>query len=232
MRWPGRALFLAIGVAAVFFAADLAAWNISIHLTKLANASLFGNVSSFAFAAWGLWLTRRRPAGTQAVGLLLAAAGSALLMTQSAALGADHLSGDLLALLAGILYAFYLILVERARLTIQPIPLLVFASAVGALVLLPTAMAMGERVLPHSWPPLIALAIGSQVIGQGLLVFAIGEVPPLVVALALLTQPAISAAIGWAVYGETMGWRDWTGAAAIAAALVLVRLRPDATAPT
>ena len=93
-------------------------------------------------------------------------------------------------------------------------------------------MAMGERVPPHSWPPLIALAIGSQVIGQGLLVFAIGEVPPLVVALALLTQPAISAAIGWAVYGEKMGWRDWTGAAAIAAALVLVRLRPDATAPT
>jgi drug/metabolite transporter (DMT)-like permease len=42
----------------------------------------------------------------------------------------------------------------------------------------------------------------------------------------LLTQPAISALIGWLAYGETLGPLDWIGAFAIAAALVLVRL-PD-----
>ena len=61
-------------------------------------------------------------------------------------------------------------------------------------------------------------------IGQGLLVYAIGALPPLVVGLTLLTQPAISALIGWLVYGETLSPLDWVGAAAIAAALVLVRL--------
>ena len=61
-------------------------------------------------------------------------------------------------------------------------------------------------------------------IGQGLLVYAIGYVPPLVVGLALLTQPAISAFVGWLAYGETLSPLDWIGAAAIAAALVLVRL--------
>ena len=48
--------------------------------------------------------------------------------------------------------------------------------------------------------------------------------PPLVVGLALLTQPAISAFVGWIAYGETLSPLDWIGAAAIAAALVLVRL--------
>ena len=48
--------------------------------------------------------------------------------------------------------------------------------------------------------------------------------PPLVVGLALLTQPAISAFVGWVVYNETLSPLDWVGAAAIALALVLVRL--------
>jgi drug/metabolite transporter (DMT)-like permease len=85
--------------------------------------------------------------------------------------------------------------------------------------------------MPHAWLPLFALAIGSQVIGQGLLVYALGHVPPLVVGLALLTQPAISAAIGWLAYGETMTRLDWAGALGIGVALVLVRLRDRARRP-
>ena len=77
----------------------------------------------------------------------------------------------------------------------------------------------------------VALAIGSQVIGQGLLVYALGHVPPLVIGLALLTQPAISAAIGWFAYGETMTPLDWAGAVGIGVALVLVRLRDRTRKP-
>ena len=59
VHWPGKALGILIAFAAFFFAADLAAWHIGIHMTKLGNATLFGNVASFAFAGWGLWLTRQ-----------------------------------------------------------------------------------------------------------------------------------------------------------------------------
>ena len=225
VHWPGRRIFLILSGAALFFAADLAAWHAGIRLTKLSNAALFGNFASFAFAAWGLWLARRWPAPTQALALMLAAIGCALLMSESAELSTAHLRGDLLALLAGAFYFFYLVGIERVSDSIRPLPLLAIATAMGALFLLPAAVAMGETVVPHRWGPLLVLAIGSQVIGQGLLVFAIGEVPPLVVGLAFLTQPAISAAIGWVVYGEGLSPRDWTGAVAIAVALVLVRLR-------
>lgn len=225
VRWPGWRIFLILSGAAVFFAADLAAWHAGIRLTKLSNAALFGNFASFAFAAWGLWLARRWPAPLQGLALLLAAVGCALLMSESAELSRAHLEGDLLALLAGAFYFLYLVGVERVSDAIKPLPLIAIATGVGALSLLPAAIAMGETVVPERWAPLVALAIGSQVVGQGLLVFAIGEVPPLVVGLAFLTQPAISAAIGWIVYGEGLSLRDWIGAVAIAVALVLVRLR-------
>jgi drug/metabolite transporter (DMT)-like permease len=222
---PRKGLMIAIALAAFFFAADLASWHAGILLTKLGNATLFGNISSFFFAAWGLWLARKWPSNLQAVALSLAAGGCGLLMWGSAELSAAHLRGDLLAVLAGLLYTGYLILVERTRGQLQPLPLLFLASLFGALFLLPAAMVAGERIIPDDWTGLFALALCSQVIGQGLLVYALGHVPPLVVGVAMLTQPALSALLGWLYYGEAFTPRDWTGAAMIVGALILVRLK-------
>lgn len=224
VHWPGKALGILIAFAAFFFAADLAAWHMGIHMTKLGNATLFGNVASFAFAAWGLWLARSWPSPVQAAALILAAVGAALLMSSSAELSVRNLHGDMLALFAGLLYAGYLIAVERARGKLAPLPLLFLSSVMGAAMLLPFSILIGEKVIPDDWTFAIILAISSQVIGQGLLVYAIGGLSPLVVGLTLLTQPAISALVGWAVYGETLQPLDWIGAFAIAAALVLVRI--------
>ena len=66
VHWPRPRSCRLVAVAAFFFAADLAAWHAGIHMTKLANATLFGNVSSFAFAAWGLWLARSWPTRSRA----------------------------------------------------------------------------------------------------------------------------------------------------------------------
>ena len=224
IHWPPRRLALLAAFAGFFFAADLAAWHIGIGMTKLGNATLFGNVSSFAFAAWGLWLARRAPTPVQALALGLAAAGAALLMGSSAELSIRHFKGDLLALCAGLLYTGYLIAVQKARGALKPLPLLFLSSAFGAAMLLPFSLLLGEQIIPGDWTYVLLLAIGSQVIGQGLLVYGIAYVSPLVVGLVLLTQPAISGLVGWLVYGETLGPLDWMGAAAIAAALVLVRL--------
>jgi drug/metabolite transporter (DMT)-like permease len=224
VHWPGKKLALLVASAGFFFAADLAAWHIGIHMTKLGNATLFGNVSSFAFAGWGLWLARRWPSRMQGAALGLAAVGAALLMGSSFELSPRHFAGDLLALFAGLLYTGYLIAVQRARGSLKPIPLLFLSSAFGAVMLLPVAIVFGEQVIPHDWTYVLLLALGSQVIGQGLLVYGIGHVPPLIVGLTLLTQPAISAFVGWTAYGERLSPLDWVGAIAIAAALVLVRL--------
>src|SRR4029450_13592771 len=95
VHWPGRALGIIVAFAAFFFAADLAAWHVGIHMTKLGNATLFGNVSSFAFAGWGLWLARRWPSPLQGTALALAAVGAALLMGSSFELSPRNLTGDL-----------------------------------------------------------------------------------------------------------------------------------------
>jgi len=224
VHWPGRKLAGIAIVAGFFFAADLAAWHAGIHLTKLGNATLFGNTSSLIFAIWGLWMARKRPSLAQAGALGLAVLGALLLMGSSAELSMANVRGDMLCLIAGILYTGYLIAVQKARRSLQPLPMLFIASSFGAVMLLPVSFALNEQIVPADWTFVFILALSSQVLGQSLLVYAIGSLPPIVVGLTLLTQPAISALVGWIAYGETLSPLDWIGAFAIAGALVLVRL--------
>jgi drug/metabolite transporter (DMT)-like permease len=223
-HWPSRPLIIAILVAAIFYVLDLAAWNVGIRMTKLGNATLFGNTGSFVFAIYGLLLAHRLPSARQAGALVLAIGGAALLMNSSYELSPKNFTGDILTLVAGLLYGGYLIFMERARTVLQPVPLLLLATLFGAPMLFGISAGMGERIWPHDWTPLIVFALSSQVVGQGLLVYSIGTLPPLVVALGLLTQPVVSATVGWIAYGEGLSAMDGIGALAIAAALVLVRL--------
>lgn len=221
---PGWAIGATIVVGGFFFAADLAAWHMGIKLTKLANATLFGNTSSLLFPVYGFIVARMLPRKLQVLALLLATSGAALLLGNSYELSPQHLKGDLLAILAGIFYTFYLIAIDRARQTLKPLPVLALATIAGAGPLLAFSLLLGEQVMPDDWTPLILLSLGSQVIGQGLLVYAMGHLSPIVVGLGLLTQPAVTALVGWLVYDERLSLTDGAGALLICAALVIIRL--------
>ncbi|HEX8654274.1 MAG TPA: DMT family transporter [Allosphingosinicella sp.] len=229
--FPGWAILATIAVGGLFFAADLAAWHEGILRTKLANATLFGNSSSLLFAVYGFIVVRALPSRIQAGAIALALVGAVLLLGGSYELSPQNFTGDLLAILAGFFYCFYLIAVDRARRTMAPMPVLAIATAAGALPILLFAIALGEQVMPGDWTPVILLSAGSQLFGQGLLVYAMGHLSPVVVGVGLLTQPVAAAAIGWAAYGETFGPVDLLGALLIAAAMVMIRLPPPGLHP-
>lgn len=227
---PRRAMWIA-AIAGIFFALDLATWHIGILHTKIANATLFGNCASLLLVLWGVFLTRTLPRGWQALAVLLAFAGSALLMGQSYEISRDYLFGDLLSLLAGVLYTCYVILMQRVRDTVAPWTALGIASIVCIPVLLGTALALGEAIMPRDWTPLILLALISQVVGQGLIIWSLPRFSPLVLGLTLLVQPAIAALAGWLMFDELLGPVDIFGGMLVGAALVLIRLPSRRAAP-
>lgn len=230
-RTPPRPATLIAAIAGIFFALDLAAWHIGILHTKIANATLFGNCASLLLVLWGVLLTRTLPRGWQALAVLLAFAGSALLMGQSYEMSRDYLFGDLLSLLAGMLYTCYVILMQRVRGTLAPWTALGIASIVCVPILLGTALALGETIVPRDWTPLILLALTSQVVGQGLMIWSLPRFPPLVLGLTLLIQPAIAALAGWLMFGELLGPVDIFGGMLVGAALVVIRLPNRAARP-
>eukprot|EP01136_Pigoraptor_vietnamica_P045712 Opistho-1_new@24015 len=218
-----KGLGLTLFFAGIAFAADLASWHVGILHTTLANATLFGNSATLMFPIWGFLIARAWPTRQQGIALALAAAGAVMLLGRSYSLSPQNMVGDLLCLLAGALYTVYFILMTRARSAMTPLSALALSSAVGALPLLLFAVALGEQIWPHNWGVLVGLALASQVFGQGLLIYALGHLSPLVVGIALLSQPVIAGTIGWVVYGERLGVPDFIGAILVAIALVLVR---------
>lgn len=225
---PGRlrrGLWIALGLSGLAFAIDLGSWHLGILRTTLANATLLGNSATLFYPIYGFLIVRAWPTRTQGLALLLALGGAALLMGRSYQVDPRHLAGDLLCLLAGILYTVYFVTMARVRDTMAPLPALALSSVASIAPLLFLSWLLGEQIWPHHWLPLVGLALLSQVLGQGLMIYALGQLSPLVVGIALLTQPMVAATIGWLVYDERLGAADLVGAALVAVALVLVRER-------
>lgn len=229
-----RGLWGVLVIAGVAFAGDLASWHIGIVRTTLANSTLFGNSATLIYPIYGFIAARMWPTRPQAAALLLAAGGGGLLLGRSAELSSRHLAGDLFCLLAGVLYAVYFIFMARAREAMAPLSALALSSLATIPPLLMLAFALGEQVMPHNWWPLVALAVVSQLIGQGLMIYALGHLSPLIVGIALLIQPVVAATLGWIIYDERLAAADLFGALLVAVALVLVRggaNKPEALAP-
>jgi drug/metabolite transporter (DMT)-like permease len=224
-----RKMLLAIALGGVFFALDLSSWHVGIGFTRLGNAALFGNSGSLILMVWGFVALARWPRTREWLAVLAALAGAAILLGRSFEVSTQTLIGDLFCLLAGLLYAGYLLILQDARRVLTSWRLLSWSSAAGVPVLLIVALLHGEPVWPHDWRPLVALAFSSQILGQGCLVYSLRHFSPLAIGLALLTQPAIASLAGWLAFGERLGAIDIVGMALLAVALVLARVAREST---
>ncbi len=214
-----------VALGAVTFALDLASWHIGIGMTRLGNATLFGNAGSIVLLFWGFIAARMLPKGLEWLAIVFALAGAAILMGRSLEISNATLIGDLFCLAAGLLYAVYLLTLQGARGAFGSWSLLVWVSLFGCPVLLGLAVLLGEPVWPGDWTPVIGLFVVSQLIGQGLMVYSLKYFPPLVVGLALLTQPAVASLYGWLAFGEVLSGLDVVGMVMVGAALAVSRAK-------
>ena len=102
------------------------------------------------------------------------------------------------------------------------------SGTVVALILLPIALASGERFVPftaHGWLLLAGLALISQVAGQSLIAYALAHLPGTFASVALLMQAVMAAVLAWLLLGEAL-----TALAIAGGVLVLIGIRIAHTA--
>lgn len=217
----------ALLIAGIFFAADLSFWHVSILWTTVANATLLANLAPFFVAAYMVFVKRHKLGHPTLAALLCAALGIALLTAQNVDLGGIRLRGDILGVVTAACYAGYMLSVAKARTQSGAMHVNLYTSAIAALLLFIIMFALGEKVIPSNlggWGPLLGLALISQVLGQGLIVYAFAHLPITFGALSLLLQPVLAAAIAWFLFGEAMTMTEMLGGAIVLFAIVLARL--------
>ena len=225
-----RGLLFAAGIC---FALDLCFWHASIALTSVANATVLANLTPVVVVLFYWLVLRQRPTMRFALGALLALAGAIGLAVAStgskgAAAGRSVLLGDLYGLITAVAYAGYLLAVARARASVSALRVTFVSTAVAMLVTGAVGLAFGENFWPATgsgWAVLAGLALLVHVLGQGGIIWALGQLPASLSSVVILIQPVVAAGLGWLWLGEALGVLDALCAALVLGGVLICRRR-------
>lgn len=216
-------------LAGLAFAGDLMCWHLAILNTSVANATFFATTSPIWVFLFGFLFLRTHVERTSVVGLGLCLLGGVTLIGETVSLSPDRLRGDLAGIVTAVFFATYVLAVSAARqrgvaagrVTLQ-------LSAISAAVLLVVTLALEERILPGSgggWAALLALALISQVAGQGLVALVLGRLPANFSSLVIFLEAVAAAALGWVVLGEALSPTQYLGGVMIFGGIWFARPR-------
>jgi drug/metabolite transporter (DMT)-like permease len=199
---------------------------LSVAFTSVANATLLANMTPVVVTAGAWALLGERITGRFLAGLALALAGTSMLVGNSLDLGRRFVIGDGFGLVTAMFYGSYLLSVAGLRARYATARIMYASTAISAVILLPLAIASGESIVPltpRGWLILIGLAWICQVLGTGLIAYALGHLPASYSSLVILVQPLAASMFGWLVLGETLGSLQMAGGVAVLNGILLAR---------
>jgi drug/metabolite transporter (DMT)-like permease len=214
-------------VSGIFLGFDLAIWHRAIHWIGAGLATVLGNTQVIwvGIAAWVLH--SERPRRSVLLGAPLAFAGMILVsgLGRPDAYGEHPLRGTLFGVATGLAYAVFLLLFRRSTsrhetpftaFLVCTIGTAVATGVVGGVV--------GELDVSWSWPAhgwLIALALGSQVVGWLLIGYALPRLPAVETSVLLLLQPMATVLWGYLLFSEDLSAVQWLGVALVLSGVAL-----------
>lgn len=188
-------------VAGIFLALHFASWITSLRLTSVAASAVL--VSLSPVFAWGFSriFLGERPARRQAVGIVLAIAGAAVIALGDAShAGRGALVGDLLALVGAAFGGAYFVIGRRLRADLGLVAYIAPVYGVAAVVLLVWAAGLHEAFVAYpakDWLIFVALAAGPMLVGHGGLNYALRYLPAYTVNVAALGEPVGATLLAW-----------------------------------
>jgi drug/metabolite transporter (DMT)-like permease len=226
-RNAANAHWIALLAAGLFFASDLGVWHWSIIWTSVANSTLLANLAPIfvTLAGWLFW--KRHVTRTFLFGMCVAIAGMFILVGPHFGTGGTQLLGDALGAFTAIFYAGYMLAIKVARDDgASTVRLMAWSTSITAIALLPVALLSPQPFLPHGmngWLVVIALAIVTQILGQGLIAYAFAHLPASLSSVSLLIQPVVAAFVAWRLFGEAVGPAQFVGGAVVLGGIWLAK---------
>ncbi len=180
----------------------------------------------------GAWfLLGERIQGRGIAGLALCLLGGAALVGHSYGFAPERLTGDLYGIVTALFFAGYMLALRAARRDVPAGTLAFISAAITTVILFVVAIALEPRVLPYSaqgWTILVALALISQVAGQGLLTIALGTLPAPFSSLVIFLEAVAAALLAWVVLHEALEPMQWLGGVMILGGIWFARPRNPA----
>lgn len=209
-------LFLLVlsGIASTI---DLLSNHWAVSFTSMANTAVLMNLSPFFVAFLSYVFFKERLNTYQTISLIICIAGASILVlskNEGINFSNNSLIGDLLALNSAFFYSVYFLLIRELRGDINTRKIIVWHSFTCGLLLLPLALASNSPIFPNTvngWVTIALLAFISQLLGHGLMTYALKYVDVVLASISTLAKPIVAIMLGYLFFDEQLLPLQWFG---------------------
>ena len=222
-----RTILIIVGSGCAL-AAHFGTWVTSLDHTSLAHSLLFVTSHPIIIVI-GTAILVRKPHRLETAGALVGLLGAGITLLDAKNSGDVTLWGDFLAFLGAITVVGYIV---AGRILREWMPVFVYAVPVtflGAILLIPASIMMGESTAALGWVEsellgwFILLAFLAGIVGHTGLNACLRWLPPLTISFAVTLEPIIGAFIGWFFFSEGVpGKWTWLGGLILIFGIMLV----------
>ncbi len=190
----------------IFCTAHQILWAFSVTQTSLANSALLHNLTPLFVAMAGFLLFGQRFDRQFILGIIIAISGSVILGLDDLLYGTSKVLGDGIALISALLFAIYLLLVERVRNRLDAITTVLYLCVIGTLAILPIICTSKDCIFPSSWGGWLAVVglAWTVVFGSCSTLYALKWLSSGFVAMILLIEPILTGIFAWVIFSERL----------------------------
>lgn len=195
-------------LSGIFLAFHFFLWFESLHHTTVASSTIIV-CTEVIWVSLGFCLFLKGKLSARAVAAIAVAfLGSVLIALADSGMGGSHLYGDLLALLAAVTVAVYMLIgrVVRAGVSTTVYTYLVYTACAAVLILM--CLVQGQSMIAYGGNAVVIgllLALFSTILGHSVFSWCLKYFSPSFVSASKLCEPVVSATLAAFLFGEIPG---------------------------
>ncbi len=207
-----RTIILSV-LSGLFLAIHFVVWFESLLHTSVASSTVIV-CTEVIWVSLGYWLFMKGKISVKAVGAILITLIGSVMIAYADSGSGSHLYGDVLALVAAVAVAVYMLLgrMVRENTSTAVYTYLVYTACAAILVIV--CMVQGNDMLGYGWSPVamgLLLAVFSTILGHSIFSWCLKFFSPSFVSASKLCEPVVAAVLAAGLFGELPSWMQVTG---------------------
>ena len=213
LKGCSRRTIILSGLSGLFLAIHFVVWFESLLHTSVASSTVIV-CTEVIWVSLGYWLFMKGKISVKAVGAILITLIGSVMIAYADSGSGSHLYGDVLALVAAVAVAVYMLLgrMVRENTSTAVYTYLVYTACAAILVIV--CMVQGNDMLGYGWSPVamgLLLAVFSTILGHSIFSWCLKFFSPSFVSASKLCEPVVAAVLAAGLFGELPSWMQVTG---------------------
>jgi drug/metabolite transporter (DMT)-like permease len=215
-------------IAGMVFAADIAVWNMSLLKINATVSTLIANLAPLWVGLMSFVLFKKRSGRLFWIGTCIAIAGMVILVGYQHTLHLEFNAGILLAMLASLLYAAYIMITKNIMAGINVFTFMFYSMMGASAFLLLIGIFMGNNMVDFPlrvWLYFIGMGLLCQLVGWLTINYSLRYLESTKVSIALLSQTVFAGLLAVFLLNEKLEAKEIIGSVIVLAGIAITFLK-------